>query len=406
MSAALVLFDDRTARDWMPLALTRPAGELRFGASTLRERAERVFGLPCLGHLAAPHLRGFDEPGAPPVLEREALPADRDLVFLSSRAVVDRLPRALHGSGRPTIVRVAGEPCGWFAPAGAPRPPAAFLDEPARHAPDDLPTESLDGEILERPWHLITGNAKRVAADIVAQFGDRRDSVAAGVHVLGDAPLVIGEGAEVEPGAVIDLREGPVWLDAGARVAAFTRLAGPAYIGPASLVLGGHLAAVSIGPRCKIRGEVADTVVLGYSNKAHDGFIGHAYLGCWVNLGAMTTNSDLKNNYGSVRVWTPSGEMDTGEVKLGCLLGDHVKTAIGTFLTTGTLIGAGSNIFGASPPKYVPPFTWGTGKDAGAYALEKFLQTAEIVMARRDVKLTDGQRALLRAAWHHGRGDG
>jgi UDP-N-acetylglucosamine diphosphorylase/glucosamine-1-phosphate N-acetyltransferase len=154
---------------------------------------------------------------------------------------------------------------------------------------------------------------------------------------------------------------------------------------------------VSIGPVCKVHGEVEETVVLGYSNKAHDGFLGHAYLGMWVNLGALTTNSDLKNNYGDVRVWTPGGETDTGSRKVGCFLGDHVKTAIGTMINTGTVVEAGANIFGGMPPKYVPPFSW--GDPGGEYDIDRFLETAAIVLGRRDVELGGGQRALLREAF-------
>ncbi|MEX2608430.1 MAG: hypothetical protein WEA24_00680, partial [Gemmatimonadota bacterium] len=173
-------------------------------------------------------------------------------------------------------------------------------------------------------------------------------------------------------------------------------LAGPAYVGPGSTLLGGSFAAVSIGPACKVRGEVEESVILGHSNKAHDGFLGHAYLGRWVNLGALTTNSDLKNNYGTVRMWTPDGQADTGQMKLGCLLGDHVKTAIGTMLNTGTVAGVGANLFGGMPPKYVPPFTWGAAADAGPYDIERFLPVAEKAMARRDIPLADGMRTILR----------
>src|SRR5206468_12682227 len=152
------------------------------------------------------------------------------------------------------------------------------------------------------------------------------------------------------------------------------------------------------------RGEFAESVCLGWVNKAHDGHIGHAYLGAWVNLGAETTNSDLKNNYGTVRLWTPAGERDTGEVKLGCFLGDHVKTGIGLLLNTGTVIGAGSNIYGsAMPPRYVPPFSWGTGDDLSAYRQDRFLEVAERAMARRKVTLGEGARAQLHAAWSRGR---
>jgi UDP-N-acetylglucosamine diphosphorylase/glucosamine-1-phosphate N-acetyltransferase len=261
------------------------------------------------------------------------------------------------------------------------------------------------GTILDRLWQLIGQNSEQLTRDLLALFPvPPRPEPAPGIHLLGDAPLIVDPTATLEPGIVFDLRNGPIWIDAGARVAAFTRLAGPAYIGRNTSILGGHLAEVSIGPVCRIHGEVEASIILGYTNKSHDGFLGHAYLGCWVNLGAMTTNSDLKNNYGSVRVWTPAGDVDTGERKLGCLLGDHVKTSIGTLLNTGTVVGAGANLFGTGmPPHYVPPFTWGIGPNAGEYDLERFLATAEIVMARRQVDLTAQQRALLEAAWKLGR---
>ena len=149
-------------------------------------------------------------------------------------------------------------------------------------------------------------------------------------------------------------------LDDGVEVRAGARLAGPVHAGVGSRLLGGPFDAVSAGPRCYLRGEIEETVVLGYTNKAHDGFLGHAYLGSWVNLGAMTTNSDLKNNYGSVRLGDRDGEIETGLIKLGCLIGDHVKTAIGTMLNTGTVVEAGANLFGDSrPPKWIRAFAWG-----------------------------------------------
>jgi UDP-N-acetylglucosamine diphosphorylase / glucose-1-phosphate thymidylyltransferase / UDP-N-acetylgalactosamine diphosphorylase / glucosamine-1-phosphate N-acetyltransferase / galactosamine-1-phosphate N-acetyltransferase len=197
----------------------------------------------------------------------------------------------------------------------------------------------------------------------------------------------------------LDTSHGPIWIDDGATIRSFTRLAGPSYIGRRSVVLGGTVAAVSIGPVCKVHGELAESVCLGYTNKQHDGHIGHAYLGRWVNLGAETTNSDLKNNYGAIRIWTPQGEMDTGEIKLGCLLGDHVKTGIGLLLNTGTVVGAGSNLFGAAmPPKYVPPFSWGSGDELTAFRSDKFLQVAERAMGRRGVELGDGMRRVLLSA--------
>src|SRR5690606_34507658 len=346
----------------------------------------------------------FRSPEARPVLAPDGIPADRGVVYLVSRAVPSWSAAPIHYPDHPALLRIGGEAAGWFAPAGSPPPPREFFDDPARHAPS-APEIALDGFLLERIWHLVTHNAEQVARDIAALFpAADRPELPPGVHVVGDAPLILGAGAEIEPGAVIDLRHGPVWLDEGASVAAFSKVSGPSYIGRGTAILGGPVAAVSIGPVCKVHGEVEESVILGYSNKAHDGFLGHSYVGCWVNLGALTTNSDLKNNYGSVRIWTPAGEVDTGELKLGCFIGDHVKTAIGTLLNTGTVVGAGANLFGGGiPPRYVPPFAWGGNDPSAVYEVERFLESAEMVMGRRNIPLGDGQREMLRRAWQRSR---
>ena len=210
----------------------------------------------------------------------------------------------------------------------------------------------------------------------------------------------MGEGARIEPGAIFDTTNGPVILAAGARVRSPCRIAGPAYVGPGSTVLGGVLEDVSIGPVCKVRGEVESTVLVGYANKAHNGFLGHSVVGCWVNLGAMTTNSDLKNTYGPVRTRAGGRTMDTGLTKAGSLLGDHVRTGIGTLLNTGTVVGAGSSLFGGGmPPRDVPPFSWGGRRGLAEYDIDRFLVAAARVMARRGVDLTAGMRRLYRRAF-------
>jgi UDP-N-acetylglucosamine diphosphorylase / glucose-1-phosphate thymidylyltransferase / UDP-N-acetylgalactosamine diphosphorylase / glucosamine-1-phosphate N-acetyltransferase / galactosamine-1-phosphate N-acetyltransferase len=317
--------------------------------------------------------------------------------------VFSGVPSATREDSRP--VMVGGEVCGWYSPASTDRPSAELLADPTAYALEGRDPVHLPGRVLRHAWELVTQNAEQVTRDIEALFpmaGASRPPLE--VLRIGSAPFVVGDDVLVEPGVVLDLREGPIWLDDGVKIQAFTRLAGPAYVGRGTTVLGGALAEVSIGPQCKVRGEIEAAVILGYSNKAHDGFLGHAYLGRWVNLGAMTTNSDLKNNYGSIRLQLADGEVDTGEMKLGCLLGDHVKTAIGTFLNTGTIVGAGSNIFGAAPPgRWTPPFSWGTTDPAQEYDLSRFLATAEAVMARRNVRLSSGQRELLRQAWQRGR---
>jgi hypothetical protein len=144
---------------------------------------------------------------------------------------------------------------------------------------------------------------------------------------------------------------------------------------------------------------VASSVFMGYANKAHDGFVGHSVVGHWANLGALTTTSNLKNTYGTVRLQTDGHRWDTGRQLLGSLIGDHAKIAIGTMLGTGTIIGAGANVFGADPvPKYVPPFAWGTPGDA-LMSSQGFLTVASRVMPRRGVAWTPEREASLAAAY-------
>lgn len=400
MTATLYLFDDRVARDWEPAALTRPVGSLLFGTLCMWQRGERALGLPCRSFIAGGELTGFQEPGAPEAIRVEDLPTGERRVLLLSRAVVEGPLPAGWDEARGATLVMGGEVAGWVLPAGVPSPDPETIESPGS-APTVGSRLPVRGSILRHPWELIEGNPRRIAMDIQASGPPTPiRSLPPGVHVMGTHPLLMGEDVELEPGVVLDLREGPIGLDAGVRVRAFTRIEGPSWFGRGCILQGGVLTHVGAGPRCRLRGEIEASVIQGWSNKAHDGYLGHSWLGSWVNLGAMTTNSDLKNNYGNVRIHTTRGTVDTGLMKLGCFLGDHVKTGIGTFLNTGTVIGAGSNIFGgAMPPTFVPPFSWGSGSDLGTHRLDPFLATAERAMGRRDIPLTHAMRGVLSRAF-------
>ena len=215
--------------------------------------------------------------------------------------------------------------------------------------------------------------------------------------------VYIGEGAEIHPYVVIDTRNGPVIVDRGTEVHPFTRIEGPSYIGPNCTLLGAKIReGCSFGPVCRIGGEVEESIVQGYSNKYHDGFLGHAYVGEWVNLGALTTNSDLKNDYSTVQVYLKGKLVDTGELKVGSFIGDHTKTSIGTLLNTGTTIGIMCNIVGvgALPPKYVPPFSlFVNGKITKGLGFKALLETARTSMSRRKIELSAEEEHLLRAIY-------
>jgi UDP-N-acetylglucosamine diphosphorylase/glucosamine-1-phosphate N-acetyltransferase len=400
VASSLVIFDDGAARAWEPFVLTRPAGELIFGALKLVDRAELLLGLECIGHLASEHLIDYGEPGARPVLRFDDLPRDRDLVFWSSRAVA-HLGQSLPPATKPAVYRIDGQPAGLFLPAGQLPDPADLEDLASVSLPSDA--IAVRGRLLEWVWDLMLGTPDQLALDLSTV--EPATAMPDGVYAVGGGTLSLGDNVKIEPGVVFDTSDGPIRVDDDVEIRAFTRLQGPAYVGPHSRLLGGSFERISTGPFSYLRGEVADTVVLGYSNKAHDGHLGHGYLGRWVNLGALTTNSDLKNNYGPVRVWTPAGVRDSGQSKVGCFLGDHVKTGIGMQLGTGTVVGAGANLYGtAMPPSYVPPFSWGAGGDLGEYRLPEFLATAGTVMARRGVDLDERGRRYLESCWRKGRG--
>lgn len=400
MNPKLYLFDDDLAETFDPFVLTRPLGELLFGTFLLRERAERFWGVPCMGHLSQSNLVGFSEPGAPPVVQRDDVGDLEARVIQSSRAVFLGTPP--FPPKDPVTLVLEGQAVGWILPHRIPLPDASLLRNPD-HLPGSVVLE-MEGRILEAPWDLMRLNGEQLSWDIPLFFPGYAVEGLPGCHILGEGLLSMGSDVSVEPGSVFDVRHGPIRLADRVTVRAHTRLSGPAYVGPGSTLLGGVLSEISVGPVVKVRGEVECSVILGYTNKAHDGFLGHAYLGRWVNLGAFTTNSDLKNNYGPIRVGGATGPRETNLLKVGCFLGDHVKTGIGTFLNTGTSVGAGSNLFGgAMPPTYVPPFSWGSGSDLTEFRLEKFLEVATRAMSRRDMTLESGMEEVLRVAWEQTR---
>ena len=396
----LILFHDAEALRWSPFIETRPVGELLYGTLTLRVRAERSLAIEASSYAGAQHLDGFDEPGSIPHLDPISA-TDGDRIFLCVRAAIDSPASPL--PDRPATLRIGTQVVGWVVPAGEQVPGSDAMRDLRAGAGE---TVGLQGELLGRPWDLMTGNPARITADAGGDPSGNNAFQLSDVPVLGKHRVMLGGGAAVEPGVILDARAGPVWLDRDARVEGPARIAGPLYLGAGSTILGGTVGGSSIGPGCKVRGEVAASVILGYCNKAHDGHLGHSVLGRWVNLGAGTINSDLKNSYSAVRVRLPREEVDTGMVKVGCFLGDHVKIGIGTPINTGTVVGAGSSLFGGRmPPAYVPLFSWGEGEDLVEYRLDRFLARAQAAMSRRDVELTTGMRQLLSRAFEQSRSE-
>jgi UDP-N-acetylglucosamine diphosphorylase/glucosamine-1-phosphate N-acetyltransferase len=389
----IVFHDDAVARGFEPFALTRPISTLVAGSMPVAARWE-VFGLESAGFIGAGHLADYEQGELVAVSEPKAgtiiassrfAPAlnarfdEGDDIWISDGEIVAvKLSRGL----RSADVRAGNIPFESLAKSGGRR-------------------AEIEGWWHDEVWDYLRLLPTILAADLahIARGAKKKSAPPSHATILGEAP-VMAEGATIEPHVVFDTTGGPVFIDRGAHIHAFSRIAGPCYIGADATILGGDILACSIGPVSKIRGEISGSVVLGYSNKGHEGFVGSSYLGQWVNLGAGTTTSNLKNTYGPVSLWTPTGVRPTGMQFLGTLFGDHVKTGIGTMLTTGTVLGCAANVFGTGmPPKAVAPFSWGEREPYDVYKIEKFLESTEKVMARRKVALTEKMKKQLKASF-------
>lgn len=388
---SLFLLDPDPSPAWLPFQDARPVAELRAGAWLIRERWEAIANAETEAVFAAAHLHAFTEDGAPPV-EAPRTVEGPAIVGRSEFAPSGVEPEL--GKGPARLVN-DGDVVGWWIPDGG------VWDGPDAEG-EEIEVEGLR---LHGAYDLLTALEHLLVADVADFTREPGDPVPEGSIVIGDPHDVVLLGAHVEPGVTFDARGGAIVLEQHTYVRSGTRLEGPLFIGPGTEVLGGPIGWCAVGPRCKVRGEMSSTVLLGYGNKAHDGFVGHSVLGRWVNLGAGTITSNLKNTYGAVRLDVAGTPIETGRQFLGSLIGDHAKVAIGTLLGTGTVVGAGANVFGVvRPPGYVPPFAWGAGEAAGAMRQDGFLTTARRVMPRRQVEVTEEVEAMLIALHRHAAG--
>jgi UDP-N-acetylglucosamine diphosphorylase/glucosamine-1-phosphate N-acetyltransferase len=384
----IVFYDDADARRFEPFATSRPLSEMRAGALLVRERWQLVLGASSTGFVSAPHLDGFTEFDAPSVMTDE-LPVGSWVVNTRAIPVMHAAPTgdALCIGDRVAAVRLATA-----LPASALRDGHVSLESLATFT---VPV-AIEGRWLGEVWDLIGSLVDQLNSDIprLAQRWSLETLPAAAAPVVfGSHAVYVESGATIEPLSVFDVSAGPVLIRRGATVQAFTRVVGPCYIGVDSTVTTDRVAASSIGDVCRVHGELSTSILIGHANKGHDGFVGHSILGRWVNLGAGTITSNLKNTYGAVALWTPTGVRDTGQQFLGTLFGDHAKAGIGLRLTTGCVIGVGANVFDTMPPKAVAPFSWGSGAPYTTFTVEKFLDTASRMMARRHVDLGVDARA-------------
>ena len=362
----LILFDDGGG-ELTPLIDLRPAFDVRTGAWTPLQRWTDV-GLPPAAFLVPEHQAALTVALHPKVAVNKEIGEGATLVN-------GRWPLAV----RDAEVIAALEPGRAIVRDGtllAARVHEASVEEPL--ALDHYDTTEHEADLLERCWHVRSHRDACIAYDL-GQMAPSKG-------------VVVREGARVAESAILDASSGAIVIDENARIGHHAVVLGPAYVGPGSTVVE-HATIrpnTAIGPVCKVGGEITGTIFQGYANKAHEGFLGDGYVGMWVNLGAGTTNSNLLNTYGQVVV----DRQRTGETFLGCILGDHVRTAIGTRIMTGAVVGTGT-MWAASSPigGRIDAMRWMTDAGQKVYRAEKFLEVARAAMARRDAEPSEAEIA-------------
>ena len=453
MTLLPVIFEDQTVVGFRPLSWTVPVGELRCGILGPRERLALVAGqepVLLLRSLLAPLARDVGHAVGADTLRGPVAGGARLLLISGRVGAAWELLEAAHRAAAAGEDLAWRDAEGWLAISAAGDHALALLDAWERwRAEADAAgcwraagvavppwQPELDGEERAAPgtwrriWDLVPGTAAAIAADLdrlagrlpgrriwgavpasaeppawagpveLAAMTPRAAGDAAGAVVLGDHAVLVGPGCDLAPGVCLDARSGPVILGRDVSVLPHAYLAGPLFVGSGTMIRAGATiyGETSIGAVCKVGGEVGETTMLDLVNKQHEGFIGHAYLGSWVNLGALTTCSDLKNTYGEIRVDLGAGPEASGQRFVGVLVGEHAKTAIGTLFNTGTTVGFASNVFGAGfPEKALPCFTWGDGREETRQDPRRALEVATVAMSRRGCRLTAGHEQIFAA---------
>jgi UDP-N-acetylglucosamine diphosphorylase/glucosamine-1-phosphate N-acetyltransferase len=401
----LCLVEDLAACAIEPLTLTRPVHELLLGNTTLASKIARALGVgpgpqrrSCLirSHLVDaqrqrdPHMA---------VNDRDWL-ARAPLVAANGRWVPP-VSFEIPDEYGPWVGLCDGRPaCAWIGPDDAVSLEPLGVDDWFERMMAKHGGLEVGGEWIDRPWDLVTKNQAHLERDFAAagKVGVSNRHLAK-LELVGPVDrLWIHETARIDPYTVFDTTNGPIFLGPNVWVQPFTRIEGPCSVGTDSQLFRANIrGCVSIGPNCRIGGEVEAAIVHGHSNKYHEGFLGHAYIGEWVNLGAITSNSDLRNDYGEVFVPLQGDPVPTGQKKVGCFIGDHTRTGMGSMLNTGTAIGVMCNVLpaGILLPKHVPSFTAVSyGRVAPGFPLDQLFETARTVMGRRGKTFGEAEEQL------------
>ena len=375
-----ILYDGAVRNNLLPFTFTRPVADIRIGILTIREKWEKFLGATTT------------------TITEEYLSEKYPMVELEENVMINasflpnpELVELIENLQENQAVIYGDEMVAFFT----------------TNSQDEVDFDSYDliefeGDILtvEHTWDIFQKNDAAIRADFALLTEDREsEPIPATVNVLGAENIFIEEGAVLNF-CTLNASTGPIYIGRNAEIMEGSVIRGPfalceeAQVKLATKIYG----ATTVGPHCRVGGEVNNSVMFAYSNKGHDGFLGNAVLGEWCNIGADSNNSNLKNNYESVKLWNYESERfeNTGLQFCGLMMGDHAKCGINTMFNTGTVVGVSANVFGAGFPRnYIPNFTWGGAQGTQAYLPKKAFETAKIVMSRRHVDFDEMEQAIL-----------
>lgn len=401
----ICIFEDINVNKLNPLVYARPVYDLIAGTSSLKEKILSAYpSVMCSLH-CRPYLEGIVKQNNPNTFVN-SIESD-ECLFINGRLIAPaNLNEVIPLISGVDKVYVNGETVIAARVSGK---KLSYLKNYKRDLFELLNFEGLQIELVnsktvQYPWELITANGKLIK-DEFENIKSSKTKVTPvykiydGAHLIGKENIFIGSGSIIKPGVVLDASNGPIIIQEEVEIFPNAVIEGPVFIGKKSKIksCASIYENVSIGHTCKVGGEVEESIILPYSNKQHAGFIGHSYLGSWVNLGADTNCSDLKNNYSNISVKINHESINTGLQFVGLIMGDHSKTGINTMLNTGTVAGFCSNIFGSGfPSKFIPSFSWGGSDGFEEYDLNKAIEVARKVYQRRNIIMTGTDEIIFR----------
>ena len=405
----LCIFEDDALDNLLPIIEMRSVYQLRLGAKTLHRRIWDKLGRPSRAFHTRPHLARYM--GSQYNVPVNTLPEGAPVLFVNGRlvsapATFYKMIMEIMHKEKETRVFMQGDE---VVAAWMPEVPAHILEREAitRDAFGAAIEEQVDKVTLIRNlWNLLDFLHDALLDDVqdliryIPSLDRSSSRIDQHATILNPADIYLDRNVQVAPGAILNASEGPIFVDAGARIMESAIVKGPIYIGPQSVVKAqANIEQSAVGPVCKVAGEVHSAIFQSYTNKAHAGFVGNSYIGSWCNLGADTNTSNLRNDYAQVTLYNERLGIyqPTGRQFLGMIMGDHSKCGINSMFNTGTLVGVSCNLYGGGFQKrYIPSFSWGSPEGGlEPYRIDKAIEVAERVMARRNIELMESEREVL-----------